>query len=287
MISTTIITGHITVKCVIYPSGHSVVWKFTRQKNTNQQRNRTLNKDIITDRAVEEQKWWAQQKGTDPRFDVKKKTSKTCTNSSISGHYSPLTQRWHTTMLWHSAAHRHCNEEMRSSPTRVRFPEHWSPDWNSGRCVCTLITYVCESWTLTEEVCRKLNGADSLMLLRVTTSNPIRQEAHAATTSHDWVHHIRVMCLKWITEILTGDQNCLIFCDAYTQCQMGSPGNLFLDASPRHNFEVLVSKGTDKAQDYMHETITWGWSDSTRFIIYVFARVVNLICSSYLKKSSK
>ena len=121
--------------------------------------------------------------------------------------------------------------------------------------ICTLMTYGCESWTLTKEVCRQLNGANSLMLSRVT-GNPVRQEARAATTSHDLLRHVRVMRLKWLAKILRGDQTSLVFCAAYTQYQMGSPVNLFMDAPQHNSFEDLVAKAADKA----------AWDEHVRFI---------------------
>ena len=55
--------------------------------------------------------------------------------------------------------------------------------------VCSLMTYGCEAWTLSEKVMRKLNGANSQMLSRIT-GQTVRQEARSCTTSHDIVKHI-------------------------------------------------------------------------------------------------
>ena len=55
--------------------------------------------------------------------------------------------------------------------------------------VCSLLTYGCESWALTDKVIHKINGANSRMLARVT-GNSVRQEARAYTTSYDIIKHM-------------------------------------------------------------------------------------------------
>ena len=122
--------------------------------------------------------------------------------------------------------------------------------------ICTLMSYGCESWTLTEEVIKKLNNANSLMLSRVT-GNPVRQEARAATSSHNFVRHIRLMRYKWLGEILRGDQTRLVFQAARTQYDMGTNGNLFMDAPPHNNFDDLVIRSIDKVT----------WNEHARYII--------------------
>ena len=61
--------------------------------------------------------------------------------------------------------------------------------------VVSLLTYGCESWNLTDDVMCKLNGANSLMLSRIT-GNDVRTEARASTSSFDIVKHIRVRRLR-------------------------------------------------------------------------------------------
>ena len=58
--------------------------------------------------------------------------------------------------------------------------------------VCSLMTYGCESWTLTDKVIRRLNGANSQMLSRIT-GNSVQVEARRATTSHDIIKHIKTI----------------------------------------------------------------------------------------------
>ena len=48
--------------------------------------------------------------------------------------------------------------------------------------VCSLLTYGCETWDLCAKTIRRLNGANSSMLARITGKS-IQQEARATTTS--------------------------------------------------------------------------------------------------------
>ena len=57
--------------------------------------------------------------------------------------------------------------------------------------VCSLLTYGCESWTLTDRVVRKLNHTNSLMLSSIT-GRTVQEEARSTTSSFDLVRNIRV-----------------------------------------------------------------------------------------------
>ena len=94
--------------------------------------------------------------------------------------------------------------------------------------VCSLMTYGCEAWTLSEKVMRKLNGANSQMLSRIT-GQTVRQEARSCTTSYNILKHIRVMRLNYLGLILRGNPNSLTFDAVHQQFQMGTPGNLLMD----------------------------------------------------------
>ena len=67
--------------------------------------------------------------------------------------------------------------------------------------VCSLITYGCETWCLTPEVLRRLNGANSTMLARFSKKT-IPQEARPMTTSYNLVRAVRVRRLRWLGHIL-------------------------------------------------------------------------------------
>ena len=117
------------------------------------------------------------------------------------------------------------------------------------------MTYGCEAWTLSEKVMRKLNGANSQMLSRIT-GQTVRQEARSCTTSHDILKHIRTMRMKYLGSILRGDPNSLTYCAVRLQYDMGTPGNLLMDAPPHENWDDLVVKAHDIAF----------WKEQTRFI---------------------
>ena len=112
--------------------------------------------------------------------------------------------------------------------------------------VCSLLTYGCESWALTEKVMRKINGANSRMLARVT-GNDVRQEARACTTSYDVIKHIRVMRLKLLQQILCGDQSRMVFKAVEMQSNLNMEGSILMDAPNHVNLQELVSMTKDKS----------------------------------------
>ena len=61
--------------------------------------------------------------------------------------------------------------------------------------VCSIITYGCETWYLNDTATRRINGANSRMLARIT-GRSIQQEARPASTSLDIVKHIRKIRLN-------------------------------------------------------------------------------------------
>ena len=71
--------------------------------------------------------------------------------------------------------------------------------------VVSLLTYGCESWNLTQEVMRKLNGCNSQMLVRIT-GRSVRDEVRSTTSSFDLciVKAVRVRRLRWLGQMLRG-----------------------------------------------------------------------------------
>ena len=72
--------------------------------------------------------------------------------------------------------------------------------------VCSILTYGSEAWNITEEVRRKINGANSVMLSVITGNTP-RQEAVATTCSFNLVRAIRARRLQWLGHILRLDED--------------------------------------------------------------------------------
>ena len=102
----------------------------------------------------------------------------------------------------------------------------------SSETVVSLLTCGCESWSLTQEVMRKLNGCNSQMLVRIT-GRSVRDEVRSITSSFDLVKTVRVRRLRWLGQILRGDQTRLLFTTVVHQYAYHnrSSGDLFMDLS--------------------------------------------------------
>ena len=77
-------------------------------------------------------------------------------------------------------------------------------------CSIPILTYGAETWDLTKAVIRKLNGANSIMLTRIT-GRSFREEARAESTTFDLVKSIRVRRFRWLGQILRCDPGRLIY----------------------------------------------------------------------------
>ena len=91
----------------------------------------------------------------------------------------------------------------------------------------------------------KLNGCNSQMFVRIT-GNEVWYEARSATSSFDLVKHIRVRRLRWLGQILRGDQNRLLFKAIKVQLTMNAPGNLLMDTPKNVSLDDLVTLSQDK-----------------------------------------
>ena len=110
--------------------------------------------------------------------------------------------------------------------------------------VTSILSYGGETWTFSAKVLRQLNGANSLMLARIT-GNSIPQEARPSTTSFDLNLHIRRRRFKWLGTILRDKQRNLDKPDrlVYTLIkeQHTNPtfGDLLTDAPPHESLEEI------------------------------------------------
>ena len=109
----------------------------------------------------------------------------------------------------------------------------------------SLLTYGCESWNLTQEVMRKLNGCNSQMLVRIT-GRSVREEVRSTTSSFDLVKSVRVRRLRWLGQILRGDPTRLLFTTVVHQYHNRSSGDLFMDVPNHGNFDDLIFLTSDK-----------------------------------------
>ena len=98
--------------------------------------------------------------------------------------------------------------------------------------VCSLLSYGMETWSFNPRTLRRLNGANSRMLARITGKS-IQAEARATTTTFNLTLHLRRRRFMWLGKILRDDPSRLVFQMLKEQKQMGIPGDLFMDA-PQH-----------------------------------------------------
>ena len=97
--------------------------------------------------------------------------------------------------------------------------------------VCSLLIYGAETWILHEAVQRKIRGANSLMLARIT-GRSFRDEARTTTTSYDLLSRIRVTRLRWLGHILREGEDRLMCQAVKGQRVIGKFGDLLMDAPP-------------------------------------------------------
>ena len=131
--------------------------------------------------------------------------------------------------------------------------------------VCSLLTYGCEAWTLTEKVLRKINGANSQMLASFTGQN-IHQEAKPATCNHNITLHIRRMRLKWLHDILLMDDTRLVHIAMRVQ-QLSCPkGGILMDSPPHSSIDDLIIAAHDNAY----------WNEHKRSLHWVFIYLLTI-----------
>ena len=107
------------------------------------------------------------------------------------------------------------------------------------------MTYGCETWDLTKKVRRQINGANSIMLARITGKS-FREEAGARTTSFDLVRSIRQRRMRWLGHILRGGEHRLIHQAVVEQANMANPGSLLMDAPPHTSLHELRLIAADR-----------------------------------------
>ena len=111
--------------------------------------------------------------------------------------------------------------------------------------VCSVMTYGSESWFLTKEVLRAINGANSRLLSRFT-GKTVQQEARPATTSLNLTRRIRKLRLRWLGQILRSGPQHLIFKAVEEQHRHGMRGGLLMDAPPSENVHDLIPLANDR-----------------------------------------
>ena len=112
--------------------------------------------------------------------------------------------------------------------------------------VCSVLTYGCESWFLTKDVLRVINGANSRLLSRFT-GKTVQQEARPNTTSLDLTRRIRKQRLRWLGQILRDGPQRLIYKAVETQHEHNMEGGLLMDVPPVDNLHELIPLACDRA----------------------------------------
>ena len=113
--------------------------------------------------------------------------------------------------------------------------------------VCSLLTYGCETWDLDTPTIKRLNGANSVMLARITGQS-IPAEARSQTTSFNLVKKIRERRLRWLGHIIRAGPESTMYQALIVQHSMGHSGNLLMDAPPHDSIDSLRPIANDRAQ---------------------------------------
>ena len=112
--------------------------------------------------------------------------------------------------------------------------------------ICSILTYGCETWTLTDKVMRKINGSNSRMVARITNRS-IAQEARQDTCSFNLVRKIRQRRLRWLGHLLRAGEDRLTYQALQAQFRLQKrAGNLLMDAPPFDNLQDLEVLAMDR-----------------------------------------
>ena len=95
-----------------------------------------------------------------------------------------------------------------------------------------------ETWSFNPRTLRRLNGANSRMLSRIT-GRSIQTEARASTTTFNFTLHLRRRRFIWLGKILRDDPSRLVFQMLKEQRQLGIPGDLVMDAPAHFSLDEL------------------------------------------------
>ena len=112
--------------------------------------------------------------------------------------------------------------------------------------ICSLLTFGCETWSLTKQVLGLINGANSRMLARFTGKS-IPAEARPATCSLNLIRKIRQRRLRWVGHILRQGPGHIIYSALAAQSRNNTEGNLLMDAPPHNNLDDLTPMAMDRA----------------------------------------
>ena len=113
--------------------------------------------------------------------------------------------------------------------------------------VCSVLAYGCETWDLDAVTTRRINGANSMMLARIT-GRSIPTEARPLTTSYNLVKKIRERRLRWLGHIIRAGPESIMYQPLITQHSMGRTGNLLMDVPPHNSIDDLRAIANDRKE---------------------------------------
>ena len=112
-------------------------------------------------------------------------------------------------------------------------------------CICSILTYGSEAWTLTTEVTRAINGSNAQMMAGITGNTP-HQEASTKSRTFDIILWIRARRLQWLGHILRMGTERLLKRAAYEMFKNRKAGDLLMDAPTHQTWKELCTYAVDR-----------------------------------------
>mgnify|MGYP003326603192 CR=1 FL=1 len=111
--------------------------------------------------------------------------------------------------------------------------------------VCSLLTYGCEAWHLSEEVCALINGANARLLSRFTHKSA-HEEASPRTRTYDLLDAVRRRRLVWLGHILRMQGKRLVKFATAIQFRQQLEGDLFDDIPSHFTYDDIQRLAQDR-----------------------------------------
>ena len=112
-------------------------------------------------------------------------------------------------------------------------------------CICSILTYGSEAWTLTTETTRALNGANAQMMAGITGNTP-QQEASKKSRTFDVVMWIRARRLQWLGHILRMGPERLLKQAVFEMFRNRKEGDMLMDAPAHQSWRELCTYAVDR-----------------------------------------
>ena len=113
--------------------------------------------------------------------------------------------------------------------------------------VCSVMVYGAETWLLTKEVTRLINGANSQMVAVITNNTP-KEEATESTRTFDLIASIRAKRLKWLGLILRMDEGRMLKSAVKLMYDNRKEGDLLMDVPTASSWEGLCNMAKNEKE---------------------------------------